>query len=151
MKGMVRNMDVYEWLDNVKKLDELINAKTAESARLREIAHSISPGMSDVPSSNTGTVSQKMQNAVCALVDLEREIDSIIDRYVDYKREVISALEKLPVKEYGVLHRYFIRGMTMEAVAKDMGYADVRQCYNIKKNGLKLLSNFIVFQDKSVI
>lgn len=137
-------MDVQEWLERVKKLDELINAKLAERQRLIDIATDISPKMPNgIPPSNTGTVSQKMQNAVDSLVDLEVEINKLIDQYVDYKHGVIKVLEKLPHNEYGVLHRYYIRGMTLEQVAEDMGYC-TRQVMRIKKKALKNLEDVIV-------
>lgn len=135
-------------LEQVKKLDELINAKLAERQRLIEIATDISPKMPDgMPFSNGGTVSQKMQNAVINLIECEREIDKLIDQYVDYKAQVVAVLEKLPQKQYGVLHRYYIRGMTIEQIAEDMNYS-VRQILRIKKDSLKNLEGVIVCHPK---
>lgn len=136
-------MNVQDWLEQVKMLDELINAKLAERQRLIEIATDISPRVPDgMPPSNTGTVSQKMQNAVVSLIDLERQIDKLIDRYVDYKQQVIKVLEKLPTVQYGVLHRHYIRGMTWEKVAEDMGYSTV-QIWRIRKKAFKNLEDVI--------
>lgn len=136
-------MNVQEWLERVKKLDELINAKLAERQRLIEIATDISPKMPDgMPRSNTGTVSQKMQNAVVNLVMLSHELDKLIDQYVDYKQEVIKVLEQLPHTQYGVLHRYYIRGMTWEQIGEDMGYC-TRQILRIKKKALKNLEDVL--------
>lgn len=130
-------------LEQVKKLDELINAKIAERQRLIEIATDISPKMPDgMPFSNGGTVSQKMQNAVINLIECGREIDRLIDQYVDYKAQVVAVLEKLPPKQYGVLHRYYIRGMTIEQIAEDMNYSS-RQILRIKKDSLKNLENVL--------
>ena len=141
-------MNVQEWLEQVKKLDELINAKLAERQRLIEIATDISAKPIDgMPHSNTGVVSQKMQNAVINLIELEHQIDKLIDKYVDHKQEVVKVLEKLPVKEYAVMHRYYIRYMTLEQVAEDMGYS-VRQVLRIKKNSLQNLENVIVCHTK---
>ena len=133
-------MDVCKWLNSVEKLDQLIEAKMEERERLIEIATDISPKQSDgMPRSNTGNVSQRMQNAVCALVDLEKELDKLIDHYVDRKQKIVSAIEKLPPAQYGVLHRYYIRHMTLEAIAEDMGYSTV-QIWRIKKKALENLS-----------
>lgn len=136
-------MNVYKWLEQVRKLDELINAKIAERDRLIALATDVSAKpMDGMPYSNTGTVSQRMQNAVINLIMLEQELDKIIDKYVDYKQEVVATLEKLPDKEYGVLHRHYIRYMTWEQVAEDMGYSTT-QVWRIKKNGLKILQHVI--------
>lgn len=136
-------MDVLEWLENVKKLDQLIVAKTAERERLIELATDISAKAPDgMPFNNTGAVNQKMQNAVVDLVVLEQELKSVIANYIRCKSEIISTLEKLPAKEYGVLHRYYIRYMTNEEIAEEMGYSIV-QIWRIKNNGLKLLQDII--------
>lgn len=136
-------MDICQWLERVRKLDELITAKLAERDRLNELATDISAKPFDgMPYSNTGTVSQKMQNAVVDLVMLANEIDRVVDQYIDHKQRVVEALETLPEKEYGVLHRHYIRYMTWEQVAEDMGYSTT-QIWRIKKNGLKILENVI--------
>ena len=137
-------MDAERWLQQVKKMDQLIDAKLAERDRLNSLATDISAKPFDgMPHSNTGMVSQKMQNAVINLVMLANEIDKLIDQYIDYKQQVINILEQLPEKEYGVLHRHYIRYMTWEEVAEDMGYS-VRQVLRIRKNSLKNLENVIV-------
>lgn len=137
-------MNVQKLLEQVKKLDQLIDAKLAERQRLIEIATDISAKPYDgMPHSNTGTVSQKMQNAVVSLIDLEQETNKLIDKYIDYKQEIVKSLERLPDKEYGVLHRYYIRYMTVEQIAEDMGYS-VRQVLRIKKKSLQNLEDVIV-------
>lgn len=135
-------MKVEDWLNQVKKLDELINAKIAERDELYRLATDCTQNLDGMPHEETGVPSQKMQNAVIKAVDLAREIDKLIDKYIDYKQEVVNALEKLPEKEYAVLHRYYIRYMTWEQVAEDMGYC-VRQVLRIRKDSLKNLENVI--------
>lgn len=136
-------MDAERFLNQVKKLDQLIDAKLAEQYRLREIATNISAKMPDgMPYTNTGTVSRTMENAVISLIMLEQEINKLIDKYVDCKQEVVNLLEKLPANEYGVLHRYYIRYMTLEQIAEDMGYCRQQIC-RLKKKGLQNLENVI--------
>ena len=136
-------MDDCEWLKNVKKLDLLIDAKTAERERLIEIATDISAKAPDgMPFSNTGMVNQKMQNAVVDLVVLEQELKNAIASYIQCKGEIVSTLEKLPPKEYGVLHRYYIRYMTYEEIAEEMGISTV-QVWRIKKKAEKTLSEVV--------
>lgn len=146
-------MDVCEWLNNYKKADELINGKKAEKTqllnerqRLIDIATDISAKMPDgMPHSNTGTVSQKMQNAVISKIIVDGEIENVdvaIIALLDYKKDVITAIEKLPAKQYGVLHRYYIRHMTYEKIAEDMGISTV-QVWRIKKKAEKTLSDVI--------
>ena len=146
-------MEVCEWLENYKKADELIHGKKAEKKQLQEerqrlidIATDISAKPPDgMPHSNTGTVSQKMQNAVIAKIIVDGEIENIdnaIIALLDYKKAVITAIEKLPSNQYGVLHRYYIRGMTYEKIAEDMGISTVH-VWRIKKKAEETLSDVI--------
>lgn len=136
-------MSAEQYLIQVGKLDELINAKIAERDRLVALATNITASpMDGMPHSNTGTVSQKMQDAVVNLIMVEQELTKLIDQYVEYKKQVVSTLEKLPANEYGVLHRFYIRYMTLEQIAEEMGYCK-QQIWRIKKKGLNNLENVI--------
>lgn len=147
-------MDVCEWLNNFAKINELIGGKNAEKMQLKKkqdffkaMALDISPKLSDgMPFNNNGTVSKKVETGVVNMVSLDEEIKDIeaaINQYMRERNEIILAIQKLPRNEYGVIHRHYIRGMTLEAIAEDMGYS-VRQIYRIKNNGLKILQDVIV-------
>ena len=132
-----------ELLEQVKKLDQLIDAKLSERERLKEIATNIIPRpLDDMPHSNTGMVSRTMEDAIINLIMLEQELDKLIDKYVDYKKHIVSLLEQLPEKEYGVLHKYYIKRMTLEDIAEKMGYCE-RQISRIKKKALENLEDVI--------
>lgn len=131
---------VIQWLNKVKKLDELIDAKCAERGQLWTLATKITPEMSDMP--HGGGVSDKVGNLAAKLADLAQETNDLVDQYVDYKQMVVNALEKLPAKEYGTLHRYYIQYMTWEEVAADMGVCKMTVWRNWQ-NGLKNLQNVV--------
>lgn len=127
---------VCDWLDQVKKLDELINAKLAERTQLMDMATKITQEMTGMP--HGGGVSDKVGNVAAKLADLAKETDDLVDRYVDHRNLVIEILEKLPPMEYGALHRHFIQYMTWEQVAEDMGKSYM-QVWRYKRSGLKML------------
>lgn len=135
-------MDAKEWLLQVRKLDQLINAKLAEREQLQAIATDISPKMNGMPFDNTGVPSQKMENAIIKLIELSKQIDKLIDDYIERKQYVVSILEKLPEKEYGVLHRHYIRYMPWEKIAEDMGYSTVH-IWRIKEVALQNLEKIL--------
>lgn len=138
----VITMDVVTWLEQVRKLDELINAKITEREQVWDMLTSVTASeMDDMPHAK-GTVSDPVGTGVVRLQMLSVEIDNLVDRYVDLKANVIKALEKLSANEYGVLHRYYIRYMTWESVAEDMGYCR-QQIWRLKNKGLKNLENVI--------
>ena len=134
-------MNAQEWLEQVRKLDQLISAKLAERDRLKDMATDISPKpMDGMPFDNTGVVPRKMENAVARLIDLADELNKLVDMYTSHKEKVVKALELLPPNEYGVLHRHYIRYMTWEQVAEDMGFCTV-QIWRIRKKALENLRN----------
>lgn len=147
-------MDAELYLSQVEKLDQLIDGTKAEWKQLKDkrdllraIAEDSSSKLPDgMPRSFTGTTTKKVENAVVGMVMLDGEIkkiEDVIARYIEAKNVIVKAIEKLPAKEYGVLHRYYIRYMTYEEIAEDMGISTV-QVWRIKKKALENLSNVIV-------
>ena len=132
---------VIRWLEHVQKLDELIKAKEAEYNQLMTMATKITPEMTGMP--HGGGVTDKVGNYAVKLAMVAQETNAAWDRYIDQKAEVIRVLEQLPPKEYGVLHREYIRYMTQEAIAEDMGYSTV-QIWRIKQSGLQLLQKHVM-------
>ena len=131
---------VQDWLEQVRKLDELITAKLAERDQVLNLATGVSADMDGMP--HASGKSDKVGNAAVKLADMAIEIDKLVDKYVDFKRDVVAALEKLPANEYGVLHRYYIRYMTWEEIAQDMGYCNM-QVWRYKVKGLRRLADVI--------
>jgi hypothetical protein len=88
---------------------------------------------------------QKMADAVGRCVDMEAEIDSLVDKLVDTKKEVVATIEQLESPtEYDVLHRRYIQFQSLQDVAdhykKDYGWATTVHGRALK-NVQKLLDN----------
>ena len=132
---------VIQWLERIQKLDELIKAKEAEYNQLMTMATNITPEMTGMP--HAGGVTDKVGNYGVKLAMKAQEVNAAWDRYIDERDAMIQVLEKLPAKEYGVLHREYIRYMTQEAIAKDMGYSTV-QIWRIKQSGLRMLRKHVM-------
>ena len=130
--------DVAKWLEQVKRLDERINAKIVEYEQLWTLATKVTAGFNDMP--HGSDITDKVGNIGDKLVMWAEETNNLIDRYVDLKREIIAALEGLPHNEYKVLHRYYIRCMTIKEIANDIGYSE-RHTDRIKQKGLKILKD----------
>lgn len=131
---------VIQWLERIQKLDELIKAKEAEYYQLMTMATNITPEMTGMP--HAGGVTDKVGNYGVKLAMKAQETNAAWDRYIDERDAVIRVLEQLPAKEYGVLHREYIRYMTQEAIAEDMGYSTV-QIWRIKQSGLRMLRKHV--------
>lgn len=109
-------MDAKQFLRQLKKLDKMIENKIAEKARWQAIAFGTSAKMDGEKVQSSGS-QQKMADAVCRYVDIEKEIDEQIDQLIDTKQDVINVIEKLNTTEYDILHKMYVQYMSLYDVA----------------------------------
>ena len=112
-----------EYLEQVGKLDAIIDCKLADVDRLYARVTRITPTLKqDAVSGGRGGQDQ-LAETVAKLVDLKREINADVDRLVDLKREIAGTLERLKQpNHYRVLYDRYVLGMTWDDIAADMGY-----------------------------
>ena len=109
-------MKARDYLDRLEMLDTVISNKLIERQQWREIALSVTAHSDDVRVQTSGS-KDKMANALARCVDMEREIDGLIDKLVDLKKDVCSVIEQLSVDEYDVLHKLYIQRLSFDEVA----------------------------------
>lgn len=109
-------MDAKQFLRQLKKLDKMIENKLAEKARWKAIATGTTAQMGGEKVQSSGS-QQKMADAVCRYVDIEKEIDEQIDNLIDTRQDVISVIEKLNTTEYDILHKMYVQYMSLYDVA----------------------------------
>ena len=88
-------MNAKEYLSQVMHIDQRINSKLEQVVKLRESATKATATLSDMLRPDSHSM-QTMENTICKIVDLEREINADIDALVDLKaqaRRVISQLK----------------------------------------------------------
>lgn len=87
-----------QYLLQLQALNAKINQKIEESAQLRSIAkgRGISYDSERVQTSPTNA----QENIIVKYLDLEREIDKMIDAYVDQKDKIINQIHKLSDARY---------------------------------------------------
>lgn len=114
-------MNAKEYLQQVEKLDKLIENKLIEKKQWFDIATGTTSQLAADKVQTSGNHS-KMEDAVIKIVDIEREIDEQIDRFIDLKKEVLQTIEQLKPVEYDFLHKVYIQYKTLSAVAEIYGY-----------------------------
>lgn len=112
-------MEIKEWLNRVRKIDLQIKNKLIEKQQWYDMALGITSNMEGERVQSSGSQS-KMQDAIIKCVDMEKEIDALVDRLIDTKREVIQTIEQLDSPtQYNVLHLIYIQGKTLQEVADE--------------------------------
>lgn len=117
-KGM--QMEAKQFLNQLKKLDKMIENKLAEKARWKALALGTTAQNGGERVQSSGS-QQKMADAVCRYIDIEKEIDEQIDKLVDTRQEVISVIEKLKTTEYDLLHKVYVQYLSLYEVADIYG------------------------------
>ena len=129
-------MTAKEYLSQVLYIDQRINCKLEQVMRLRENAIKATATLSDMPHSDSPNL-KSMENTICKIVDLEREINRDIDQLVDLKAEAREALAQMPNPDESLSLelRYFSR-KTWEKIAEETGYS-VRHVTRLHGRGLQ--------------
>ena len=120
-------MEAKVYLGQLEKLEVMITNKLIEKEQWRDLALNITGNMDGERVQSSGAKS-KMAEAIEKCILVEGEIDGLVDRLIDTKKEVIATIEQLdkPV-EYDILHRLYIQKQTLQEVAdhyhKEYGWA----------------------------
>lgn len=135
-------MKAKEYLQQVKKIDKLIENKLIEKEQWFAIATGTTASSEDGDRVQSSGSQQKMADAVCKMIEIQEEINNLIDMYIDTKQGVINTIEQLPADEYDVLHKIYIQGKNMRqtAAACDKSYDWVKI---VHKQGMRDVQMFL--------
>ena len=128
-------MTTKQYLNQIDRINRMINNKLAEVYQLKTMVCSISVSVNEdkVQSSSD---KDKLGSAVAKIVDLENEINKAIDVYVEKKDRIVSQIDSVKdIMEYQVLFSRYIEHKTFEQIAEDNDYS-VRQILRIHGNAL---------------
>lgn len=129
-------MTTKEYLNQISRLNRMINNKLVEIQQLRDLALGIS-------SISTGERVQstpdfdKIGSKMAKIDELEKNLDETIDKYVDLKNRIIGQIESMEDEiTYNILFSRYIEKKQFELIAIDMGYS-WRQIIRLHGNALK--------------
>ena len=107
------------YLERVEMIDSIIKNKLIEQRQWKDIALGITANMGGERVQSSGSNS-KMADAIEKCVDMEAEIDRLIDKLIDTKKEVIQTIEQLDSPmEYRILHLRYIQFKALWQIAED--------------------------------
>lgn len=112
------SMKAKEYLQQLEKLDALLENKLAEHRRWQEIAMSYGVSFSANERVQSSGSKQKMADAVCEYVDIDQDTLACLR---DQRKEIISTIEKLNAIEYKLLHMRYVLHRTPTEVAETLG------------------------------
>lgn len=121
-------MTTKNYLEQIERLDRMIQNKLSEIEQLKHIATSITI----VPKEVNVQVScdkDKMGSAVAKLVDLGQETDRLVDEYIDKRKRIIEQIDSIKdTNMYHVLSERYISRKGLSVIAVEMGYSFKQVC-----------------------
>ena len=124
-------MTAKEYLGQAYRLDQRINSKLEQVMSLRDLATKATSTLSDVAPSGTRNV-HRMEDIIVKIVDLENEINHDIDNLVDLKREMVSVIKAVADPEQQtILELRYLCFKSWEQIAVDMNYS-IQHVYRLR-------------------
>ena len=115
---MRKKRDAQSYLERAEMVDSIITNKLIEKKQWRDIALGITANMDGERVQSSGSPS-KMADAVNRCIDMEAEIDGLVDRLIDTKREIVATIEQLESPyEYRLLHLRYIQYVDLVDIAE---------------------------------
>lgn len=117
-------MKAKEYLQQLQRLDTMINQKIKELGDLRLMPQSVGGidySKERVQSSPSGDA--PFVKPVLRMIELEQEINAEIDRFVDEKHEIINQIQALQnQKHIDILYKHYVEFKRLEIVAVEMNF-----------------------------
>lgn len=134
-------MNAKQYLEQIEKLEKRARRSAHDVSAYRELAVSIGVDTSKEYVQSSGD-SDKIGNAVCKIMDAEREAEANLQRYIERRKIIIGQIEGLENQDYiDILFFRYVEYMTFGDISKLMCYSD-RQIYRLHESAL------MVFDDK---
>lgn len=113
-----------EYLQQVQKLDVMINQKIAEKSELRKFDGVLGIDYSGDKVQSSPKGDAPFTKSVERIIDLEKEIDDMIDQYVNLKDQIINEIQSLSNVTYiEILYKRYIKYKKLEVIAVELGYS----------------------------
>lgn len=116
-------MDTKTYLQQISRLDRMINNKLSEIQQFRELARSVS-AVKNEERVKTSPNFDKMGFTYCKIEKMEKELDDLIDTYVDKKNLIVSQIDGIDNETYyHILFARYVEKKTFEKIADEMTYS----------------------------
>lgn len=128
-------MTTKDYLNQVSRLDSMIQNKMSEILQYRELSVSLTAVSSDIKV-RTSPDMDKIGNSIARLDEMEKQLDEMIDCFVDKKTYIIAQIDAVEDEVYyQVLFARYIEKKTFEKIAMELNYS-LRQISRVHEKAL---------------
>ena len=131
-------MTAKEFLSQARYLDMRINSKVEQIDSLNDLATKCTSTITGMPHNPSASTSL-MADAVCKIVDLEKEINKDAMMLVELKREIMGVISAVENTECQVLlEKRYLCNTPWEQIAVDMSYG-IDNIFKLHKKALNMV------------
>ncbi len=117
-------MKVKEYLQQLKRLDTLINQKIKELDELRSMSTVGAVDYSKERVQTSPSEDAPFVKLIVRIVDLEAEINAEIDNFVDEKHKIINQIQGLKNSDYiTLLFKRYVEYKSLEKICVEMNFS----------------------------
>ena len=129
-------MNAKEYLNRAYRIDQRIQSKQEQLNALNDLARKCSSTLNDMPHTATCS-SSPMADAVCKILDLEKELAKDIIELICLKAEISTAIKNVESIDYQlILEKRYLLCKSWPEIAIEMGYK-MRYLYKLHNDALK--------------
>ena len=116
-------MTTKDYLNQISRLNRMINNKLIELAQLKELACSISSITNEERVMTTPNF-DRIGTKRAKIDEMERKIDALVDDYIIKRDQIVSQIDSMEDENvYNVLFSKYIEKKTFEVIATEMNYS----------------------------
>lgn len=128
-------MNTKDYLNQISRLDNMIQNKLSEIMQYRELSVSLTAVSSDIKV-RTSPNMDRIGSSIVRLTELEQQLDEMIDHFVDKKTHIIAQIDAMEDEvHYQILFARYIERKTFEKIALELNYS-LRQISRVHEKAL---------------
>lgn len=129
-------MNTKTYLNQISRLDKMIQNKLSEIYRLKTIACSVTVS-TDKEAVDVSSDKDKLGSTVTKIVDLEKDTDRLVDEFMRKRNHIISQIDSMENTDYyHVLSMRYVNQNTFEEIAQATNWS-IRKIFTIYGRALQ--------------
>ena len=129
-------MDTKQYLQQIERLDKMIQNKLSEIYQLKTMACSVTVS-NDSERVQTSSDKDRLGSTVAKIVDLEKETDRLVDSFIDLKKETMLIIRMIKSERHReILFKKYLEQKSLYEIAEELGMTD-RGCKKAHKRALE--------------
>lgn len=129
-------MTTKDYLNQINRLDKMIQNKLSEIYRLKTMSCSITVS-TEREAVQTSTNKDKLGSAISKIVDLENETNVLVSNFIEKRNNIISQIDDMDnVEYYQVLSLRYVNQNTFEEIAENTNWS-IRKIFSLHGRALQ--------------